>query len=256
MTSLLIVQHQPDSGPGALEVPFRRTGSLWAGFFPRVFWVLAWVLQPCLVVGCGVYRRLEQPPFRTRRCVRHAHPAVGRPSGRRSPRQVDNARNVPGERPCTRPRGTLSAGPTGVASHACRVSYRSAGDARARLPMQVAIPDVCGLRSRRRGSALPDKATYRRVSVLDVASCAKKGSFQPSINAAADHETGLAEPKQRQRRRVATRRACDGCGDPVVAEPELGRDRTGAHGVDPMPFGPTSFESDLQKLASADFAAL
>jgi hypothetical protein len=62
--------------------------------------------------------------------------------------------------------------------------------------MQVAISDVCGLRSRCRGSALPDVATYRRVSVLDVASCAKKGLFQPSINLSADHETGLAEPKQ------------------------------------------------------------
>jgi hypothetical protein len=39
------------------------------------------------------------------------------------------------------------------------------------------------------------------VSVLDVASCAKKGSFQPSINLSADHETGLAEPKQTQHRR-------------------------------------------------------
>ena len=28
--------------------------------------------------------------------------------------------------------------------------------------------------------------------------CAKKGSFKPSINPAADHETGLAEPKQTQ----------------------------------------------------------
>jgi hypothetical protein len=44
-------------------------------------------------------------------------------------------------------------------------------------------------------------ATYRRVSVLDVASCAKKGSFKPSINPASDHETGLAEPKQTQNRR-------------------------------------------------------
>jgi hypothetical protein len=39
-------------------------------------------------------------------------------------------------------------------------------------------------------------ATYCRVSVLDVASCAKTGLFKPSINPAADHETGLAEPKQ------------------------------------------------------------
>jgi hypothetical protein len=39
-------------------------------------------------------------------------------------------------------------------------------------------------------------ATYRRVSVLDVASCAKRGLFQPSIHLSADHETGLAEPKQ------------------------------------------------------------
>jgi hypothetical protein len=67
--------------------------------------------------------------------------------------------------------------------------------------VQVAIYDVFGLRSRCRGSALPDVATYRRVSVLDVASCAKTGSFQPSINPAADHETGLAEPKQTQNRR-------------------------------------------------------
>jgi len=44
-------------------------------------------------------------------------------------------------------------------------------------------------------------ATYRRVSVLDVASCAKTGSFKPSINLSADHETGLAEPKLRQHRR-------------------------------------------------------
>jgi hypothetical protein len=39
------------------------------------------------------------------------------------------------------------------------------------------------------------------VSVLDVASCAKTGLFKPSINPAADHETGLAEPKQTQNRR-------------------------------------------------------
>jgi hypothetical protein len=44
-------------------------------------------------------------------------------------------------------------------------------------------------------------ATYCRVSVLDVAWCAKKGLFKPSINPAADHETGLAEPKQTQHRR-------------------------------------------------------
>jgi hypothetical protein len=37
--------------------------------------------------------------------------------------------------------------------------------------------------------------------VLDVASCAKKGSFQPSINLSVDHEPGLAEPKQTQNRR-------------------------------------------------------
>ena len=67
--------------------------------------------------------------------------------------------------------------------------------------MQVAMHDVCGLRSRCRGSAIPDVATYRRVSVLDVASCAKTGSFKPSINLSADHETGLAEPKLRQHRR-------------------------------------------------------
>jgi hypothetical protein len=40
-------------------------------------------------------------------------------------------------------------------------------------------------------------ATYCRVSVPDVASCAKKGSFKPSINLSADHETGLADESPR-----------------------------------------------------------
>jgi hypothetical protein len=57
--------------------------------------------------------------------------------------------------------------------------------------------DVFGLRTRLRGSALQNEATHCRVSVLDVASCAKTGLFQPSINLSADHETGLAEPKLR-----------------------------------------------------------
>src|SRR6476661_4468939 len=78
------------------------------------------------------------------------------------------------------------------------------GDARARLPRQVAMHDVCGLRMRCRGERLPDVATYCRVSVPDVVSCAKTGLFQPSINPAADHETGLAEPKLRQNRRKRT----------------------------------------------------
>jgi len=36
------------------------------------------------------------------------------------------------------------------------------------------------------------------VILLDATLCAKRGLFQPSINPAADHETGLAEPKLRQ----------------------------------------------------------
>ena len=39
-----------------------------------------------------------------------------------------------------------------------------------------------------------------RMSVSDVAWCPKTGLFKPSINPAADHETGLAEPKQTQHR--------------------------------------------------------
>ena len=39
------------------------------------------------------------------------------------------------------------------------------------------------------------------MSVPDVACYPKTGSFQPSINLSADHETGLAEPKQTKIRR-------------------------------------------------------
>jgi hypothetical protein len=36
------------------------------------------------------------------------------------------------------------------------------------------------------------------MSVSDATRCAKKGSFQPSMNSSDDHETGLAAPKLRQ----------------------------------------------------------
>jgi hypothetical protein len=36
---------------------------------------------------------------------------------------------------------------------------------------------------------------------LDATLCAKTGLFKPSINLSADHETGLAEPKQTKIRR-------------------------------------------------------
>ena len=65
--------------------------------------------------------------------------------------------------------------------------------------MQAAIYDVCGLRMRRRGSALPDVATYCRVILSDVTTCPKTGSFKPSINPAADHDQGLVrEPAKRE----------------------------------------------------------
>jgi hypothetical protein len=51
-----------------------------------------------------------------------------------------------------------------------------------------------------RGERLPDRATYRRVILSDATPCPKTGAFQPSINLSADHETGLAEPKQTQNR--------------------------------------------------------
>jgi hypothetical protein len=47
------------------------------------------------------------------------------------------------------------------------------------------------------------------MSVPDVASCPKKGSFPPSINPAADHATGLAEPKLRQHRQKENPRSDD-----------------------------------------------
>ena len=96
-------------------------------------------------------------------------------------------------------------------SRASRVSHEVWGRASA-TPEQVALCRRFGLRSRRRGSALPSEATYRRVSVPDVASCAKKGLFQPSIDPAADHETGLVrEPAKREpaKREPAEREPAD-----------------------------------------------
>jgi hypothetical protein len=48
-----------------------------------------------------------------------------------------------------------------------------------------------------RGSAIPTEATYRRVILLDATPCSKRGLFKPSINPAADHETGLVSPRNR-----------------------------------------------------------
>ena len=86
------------------------------------------------------------------------------------------------------------------------------GRARARGGCRWRDAGVFGLRSRCRGSARADRATYRRVSVPDATTCPKRGLFQPSVNLSADHETGLAEPKLRQQRRKRTR----GNSEPVV----------------------------------------
>src|SRR6476469_950932 len=57
--------------------------------------------------------------------------------------------------------------------------------------MQGRFPGTFRALSTCRGSAIPNEATYRRVILSDATPCPKRGSFKPSINPAADHETGL-----------------------------------------------------------------
>jgi hypothetical protein len=65
--------------------------------------------------------------------------------------------------------------------------------------MQGRFPGTFRALSTCRGSAIPDVATYRRVILSDATPCPKEGSFQPSINLSADHETGLVrEPAKRE----------------------------------------------------------
>ena len=50
-------------------------------------------------------------------------------------------------------------------------------------------------------------------------------------------------------------RGRDGGGDPVIAQPQVGCDGPGLTVLTRTPFGPTSFESAFEKLASAALAA-
>ena len=138
---------------------------------------LAWVLQALSRGRLTGLSTAGTTPFRTRRCVRQDHPTVGR---------LDWNRRSSTSRQCSEcaRKSALHPPPAYLAARVLGLpqtptgSPRSAGTRERDSRMQVAIPDVFGLRSPCRGARLPDVATYRRVIVSDVTTLRENGVVQ------------------------------------------------------------------------------